>query len=254
MSVKSASIRAIVFDYGNTLIPYGPEALGYCNTCLAQALEAEYGAMEQSVFEGLCQRARMMPYEGAPPLYHETDWRCFLQEMIHTLYQKEVSEPALEALLEVRRKAFIDSVCVTDSEVLVDILQRLSARYAVGLVSNYPDGAAIRSSMQQLGIADFFSSVVVSGDLGYVKPHPLPFAQSLCELGLAAHEVLFVGDNWLADVQGAKRVGMQVVHIQRWTPPELFEPQPDDLQPDATLGHLNELLPLLSLDSTGYAL
>jgi putative hydrolase of the HAD superfamily len=124
-------------------------------------------------------------------------------------------------------------------------LRRLRTRYAVGLLSNYPDGVAIRASLANVGLSACFDSVVVSGDIGLVKPHPDVFSASMKELGVKPEQTLFVGDNWLADVQGAKRAGMYAAHFTRWTPPEHFERRPDDLEPDFSIDRLQELMPLL---------
>lgn len=87
---------------------------------------------------------------------------------------------------------------------------------------------------------------MVSADVGWVKPHPLPFQTCLDALGLPAERALYVGDNRLADVQGAKRLGMQVVRTVQHDAPERFDPQPGDFEPDAVVEHLEQLEQLLA--------
>jgi FMN phosphatase YigB (HAD superfamily) len=64
-------------------------------------------------------------------------------------------------------------------------------------------------------------------------------------LGLSGAALLYVGDNWLADVQGAKRAGWQMVLTRQWQPPETFPREADHFEPDAAIGHLAELERLL---------
>jgi len=125
------------------------------------------------------------------------------------------------------------------------VLADLRGRYRLALVSNYPDGKAIRTSLARTGLAPFFDSVVISGDVGYVKPHPRPFVACLEQLSLAPSDTVYVGDNWLADVQGAMRLGMQVIWTRQWEAVDNFVAGPADQQPDATIRHLTELKDIL---------
>jgi putative hydrolase of the HAD superfamily len=109
------------------------------------------------------------------------------------------------------------------------------------VLSNYPDGNAVRDSMAALGIIELFDTVVVSGDLGVCKPDPRPFAAVTEELGVAPDRILFVGDNWLADIQGAKRYGMRAALTTEYAPAENFRPEPGDAEPDLTIASLAEL-------------
>ena len=128
------------------------------------------------------------------------------------------------------------------------VLARLGARYRLALVSNYPCAASIRDSLARLDLARCFEAVVVSAEVGRVKPHPAPFEAALAVLELAPADCLFVGDNWLGDVQGAKRLGMRAVHLVQYDTHERFEPAPGDHPADATLAHLEELPALLGVD------
>ncbi len=240
------NIRAIVFDYGNTLIAFGRAQVDEFDRRLGAALEERYGVLDRDRYNAHRNADRMAPYAGNPPSLRESDPVEMTAAVIRDLYAVEPDAKDLERLLEVRRAAFVD-VVRAEPEVAL-FLTALRKRFTIGLLSNYPDGAAIRTSMAMTGLAPHFDSVVVSGDLGLVKPHPDVFARSLAKLGTTPEETLFVGDNWLADVQGARRAGMRVVHFTRWTPPEHFDRLPGDAEPDATIARLGELPPLLGLE------
>lgn len=67
---------------------------------------------------------------------------------------------------------------------------------------------------------------IVSQEAGYAKPDPRIFRDALRLTGLAAPgQVLFVGDNPLADMEGARRFGMKTAWIRR------SRTYPADLQP-----------------------
>ena len=50
---------------------------------------------------------------------------------------------------------------------------------------------------------------------GYFKPHPSIFELALKLLGVAAAESVMVGDSLQHDIEGARRVGMRGILVQR---------------------------------------
>lgn len=88
------------------------------------------------------------------------------------------------------------------------VVRELSRRFRLGIVSNYPFGPVVTGSLERLGIADAFDAVVVSGEVGWSKPHPEIFALALAALDADPGRTVFVGDNPVADMEGAKVAGM----------------------------------------------
>jgi len=243
MPINSREIRAVAFDYGNTLVPFRNEDLLAYGEQLLAAVERHFGPADRDHFFEHRSRTRYRPYEGDPPHYRENDLAEITVELVETLYGVTPDDAVLADLLRVRYEAFLSVIQPIDG--VPALLEKLRGRYRLGFLSNYPDGSAVRESIARSGIAAYFDSIVVSGDLGYCKPHPIVFAKLLEGLGLPAREVVYVGDNWLADVQGARRIGMKAIHMRRWETPENFERQPGDLDPDATIDDLHALEALL---------
>jgi len=238
-------VKAVVFDYGNTLVAFGREQVDQFDALLLEAVTAEFGPPDPAQYKARRDADRMFPYQGDPPSYRENDVREMTAGLIREVYGVEPSGGALDRLIAVRQEAFVRVVRV-EPETL-SFLRRLGAKYRLALLSNYPDGDAIRASLDDTGIAPFLEHALVSGDLGLCKPHPDVFRAVLDALALPPEAVLFVGDNWLADVQGARRAGMQVAHFRRWIPPEHFPEQPGDVSPHVSVATLGELLPLLGV-------
>jgi len=61
----------------------------------------------------------------------------------------------------------------------------------------------------------YFDVVTVSYEHGYVKPHPSIFLVTLQKLGVSAQSCLHVGDDPIADIQGAKDVGMKTAFVKK---------------------------------------
>lgn len=227
------AVRAVVFDYGNTLIEFSRAQIDACDEAIAATIERRFGPLDREHLRRLRDRNRRAIYEGDPPAYRENDNRAVSGGLVRELYGIEPSEEDIDCIVQARREAFVRATR-TDAETL-GLLERLRARHAVGLLSNYPDSAAIHASLAALGLKSCFDAVVVSADVGFVKPHPLVFDKLISALGVDPEAILFVGDNWLADVQGAKRAGMQAALVSRWTTVDQVDRRPGDAEADLVL-------------------
>ncbi len=239
-AVASFAPVAVAFDYGNTLVEFGQRHVDQCDAALGRALRARFGDHDEARFHALREANRLAPYRNG---YRESRLPEITRALVEALYEREPTPDDLDALVAVRFDAFVS---VTEAEPrTLAVLHALRERFRLAVLSNYPCGRSIRASLERVGILPLLDVVVVSGDVGHAKPHPAPFAEVCAGLGCGPGEVLFVGDNWLADVQGARRAGMTMVQLRRWTPPEHFAPEPGDLQPHASIQHLEELLGLV---------
>lgn len=108
-------------------------------------------------------------------------------------------------------------------------LQQKGARMVV--ISNWDD--RLPALLKALGLADFFETIVFSAGVGVEKPFPGIFQSALEALDLPAEQVVHIGDRIREDVEGARGVGMQSIHLTRGS-------DSGDLQ---DLRPLSELLP-----------
>lgn len=68
-------------------------------------------------------------------------------------------------------------------------------------------------SFAALGIADLFDDVIVSDAVGYKKPDRKIFELACRRLKTEPANAVFVGDNPVADIQGANNAGMYTIYI-----------------------------------------
>jgi putative hydrolase of the HAD superfamily len=85
--------------------------------------------------------------------------------------------------------------------------------FRVGLVSNFD--LWLHDLLDALGLRDLLDGIVVSGELGIVKPAPGIFDAGARSLGLAPGRCLHVGDSIRIDVEGARRAGLTPVLLDR---------------------------------------
>jgi HAD superfamily hydrolase (TIGR01549 family) len=121
-------------------------------------------------------------------------------------------------------------------EGLPQILQTLKdCGFRLAVVSNR--SKAYEDELVYHRIRAYFEFALAAGPLNSWKPDAVIFQHALTLLGLQPHEVIYVGDNFFADVLGARNAGLKPVLID-----------PDNLFPEADcpvihdLGELVELL------------
>ena len=95
------------------------------------------------------------------------------------------------------------------------VLQELAARgIRIGVLSNA--GIDIRPTLDLAGLSEFVDGVVVSYEVGVVKPDPEIFRLALAQLERPAGQVLMVGDSGRDDVGGAA-LGIRTLILPRTT-------------------------------------
>lgn len=94
------------------------------------------------------------------------------------------------------------------------------AGFKLGVVSNREH--PYEQELDHLGITSFFDFSLAAGEVQSYKPAPGIFAAALQRIGVPAKSAMYVGDNYFADVVGARRAGLR---------PVLYDPR--GIYPDA---------------------
>lgn len=98
-----------------------------------------------------------------------------------------------------------------------DILPTLKALKERGIyvacVSN--EDGWLSNFFDQFEIKSYFEFVLTSAEIGVEKPNPKVFLTALAKTDFKPGEVLFVGDSYISDYQGAEAVGMKPLLIDR---------------------------------------
>ncbi len=239
-------VDAVLFDYGNTLAAFGPDKVRREREALTSLLTERLGPVDRVELDAIRDRQMLAPFRNG---LRENDLATISAELVEALCERAIPMNELEghvrAIVDLRYRLFVDHVQVTEDARRV--LVALHERYRLGVISNYPCGRCTRDSLIRNGIAELFEVVVVSADVGYVKPHALPFQTAVRALELAPKRCLYVGDGWLPDIQGAKRFGMRAALTTEHLPYETFEHEPGDAEPDAVIDALGRLPSLLGM-------
>jgi len=210
-SIDFSRVRVVSFDLGYTVI--GLNAQQVCNLFFAhldlrvtpaQILLAD-AQMRCEVLLGDDQAAKSQSCHFSEVLY-KLFVRMFPSfSRMPSLYDRQQQRSFITACREYHDAySFFDQV-YPDALMALEKLQANKIR--VIAISNAP--GTLDRDLTKCGIRDYFEHVLDSGVEGVAKPDPEFFTRALDRCGVAAEEVLHVGDNPTADVQGALAVGMQ---------------------------------------------
>jgi HAD superfamily hydrolase (TIGR01662 family) len=118
-------------------------------------------------------------------------------------------------------------------------LARLKSRAVLAIATNasFSDETQVRAALRRVHLEGYFDAVFTARELKDKKPSPKYFRKALHRLGFAPAEAAMVGDDYLADVAGAKAAGMLAVW---YNPREMACPKPIPLH-DIEINNMDEL-------------
>lgn len=101
--------------------------------------------------------------------------------------------------------------------------------YKLGIASDW--GSGLTRMLHKLGLGRYLDWALVSGAIGYAKPSPQFYRLVVQRAGVAADQIVHIGDSYYADVLGARTVGMDAIMIdwRRRAWPKLDVPLIHDL-------------------------
>ncbi|HEX7976400.1 MAG TPA: HAD family hydrolase [Anaerolineales bacterium] len=89
-------------------------------------------------------------------------------------------------------------------------LRRLKeAGFRLGVLSNRDNPC--QETLAQLGLLPYFDLALVAGELACWKPDPAIFHHAIQRLDLLPEQAVYVGDNYYADIVGARQAGLHPV-------------------------------------------
>jgi HAD superfamily hydrolase (TIGR01509 family) len=193
-------LKAIFFDAGGTLV--------FPDLSLTLAPLAERGvspsqeqlyAAEREAKHRL-DEARAQGIQGVDATYWDVYYGSLLRQL-------GWHDPELQAALVTATRRGMNWTVMRPGTR--SVLERLHARFRVGLISN-SDGSVCRL-LHELGIGHCFDSCTDSFHCGCEKPDPRIFRTALSSLGAGPEKALYLGDIYSVDYVGARSVGIRAM-------------------------------------------
>jgi putative hydrolase of the HAD superfamily len=162
---------------------------------------------------------------------HDFTWlrnQALLAHAREAGYPDSMAHEAIEVFYRAR-----NDVALYDD--VLPALQRLSMRYRLFAISNG------NADLGAIGLAHFFERSLAAREAGMLKPDPRIFTMLLEAAEVPPERAIHVGDDPEADVEGARRAGVQPVWLNR----DGSEWPAAIAAPEHVIGSLSELVRLL---------
>jgi putative hydrolase of the HAD superfamily len=198
------AIRAICFDLDNTLWEIEP-VLNRAERILADWLGRRYPRIPLRFTPAGMLEVRAALLAEQPDQGHDLSFlrRETLARCAAAVgYERDMAHEAFAVWHAARNQVepYVD---------VVPVLEELKARFRLASLTNGNADLAV------IGLAHHFEFSFSAGALGYAKPDPRAYAALADALTLKPAEILFVGDEPHADVDGPRTAGMQTVWVNR---------------------------------------
>jgi putative hydrolase of the HAD superfamily len=203
-------ITAIGFDLFNTLITVDAPALDKALYRLMRSLLKSGFALDKTAFNRAYREAALRFVEEARQDGRETHNRFWISAALQSQgYHVPPDDARIASGVDAYFSAFFEHCHLIPGTA--EMLGTLKAPYRLGLLSNFTHGPAARKIIDLVGLTSFFDVVLISGELGYRKPHPLVFHRLIECFDVKGRQILYVGDDPEPDILGAERAGIQPV-------------------------------------------
>jgi 2-haloacid dehalogenase len=188
----NSTIKAIIFDFGNVLLEWNP-----------RYLYQRFFPDDPEGIERFLKEVNFMEWN-----LHQDQGRPFAEGV--AMLSKEF--PHYSHLIQAYYDHWTDSLGESLAGT-VEILKELKqAGYPVYGLSNW-SAETFPHARQKHDFFDLLDDMVISGEVGHVKPNPEIFQIILDRIGRPAGECLFIDDS-LANIQQAQKLGFVTIHFQ----------------------------------------
>lgn len=198
----TAPIRAVLLDFHSTLVDQGDATEWLAAGMARSGVELDPGERARAIarLDDIWTHAREIDPDSGRDHSAEAHAAVF-----HDVMRGHVDDELRHALYDVMLDMWW---AYDDAAPLLEALRERGVRTAV--LSNV--GVDIRPVMARQGLeAD---AVILSCEVGAVKPQPQIFAAALDALGVPAEATLMVGDSWTDD-GGAAALGIRTFILPR---------------------------------------
>jgi putative hydrolase of the HAD superfamily len=197
-------IRVVTFDLDNTLWDVEPALLRAEASQQAWLARHRPGAAEHLDHDALFEFKKSV-WKRHPELAHNVTAmriQTLFELQVNAGYDEETAREgarlAFDAFLAERHKVEL-------YEEALAVLEQLARNYILGALTNG------NADIYKTDAAEYFDFAFLAEEIGASKPHPDMFEAALAHAGVAARQVVHVGDDPEHDIRGAREAGMHTV-------------------------------------------
>ena len=209
-----SSFKAVFFDVGGTLIHVHP-SVG--DVYAKYARPFGFSGSAQDLNDGF--RTQWKKMGGIESLGNQSGAEAekkFWYKLVYEVFQPLAGLDRFEEYFDLIFDAFREKSNWRIYEDVIEskILETLKKRGVVlGVISNWD--SRLISTLENIGLAHYFDFILPSAMIGSAKPDKKIFEEALKRSGVAPHEACHIGDEIRTDVEGAQRVGIHSILLDR---------------------------------------
>jgi len=184
------TIKAVFFDLGGVIVRTEFQAP---RQQLADRLGMDFDDLNKLVFDSdTSNRASVGEISSAE------HWALVVQRL---------KRPASE-LAAIREEFFAGDIV---DRTLLEYIRSLRGKYKTGLISNA--WGDLRDFIVREKFEDAFDKMIISAEVGAMKPEAKIFQIALEQFGVSPNEAVFVDDSYV-NIEGCEKVGMKGIHFK----------------------------------------
>jgi REG-2-like HAD superfamily hydrolase len=207
-------IKAVFFDFYNTLASYSPPREDvYINSSREFGINLE----AKNLFKSLSaadifyrNENSRSPIDKRAPEEQIKFYVEYITTIIGRAGAQISRDQALKILSKIREYKWEFKV-YGDALPALDTLKQRGL--ILGLISNVAQD--MESTYDRLGLQPYLDFKVTSAEVGIDKPRPEIFLAALEKAAVKAEEALYIGDQYQIDIVGARGVGIKALLIDR---------------------------------------
>jgi epoxide hydrolase-like predicted phosphatase len=184
------TIKAVFFDLGGVIVRTEFQAP---RQQLAERLGMEYEDLDRIVFDSESGRLAALG-----ELTADQHWISLINRL---------KRPDSE-LSAIRQEFFAGDIV---DRTLIEYVRSLRGKYKTGLISNA--WSDLRDFVVREKFDDAFDKMIISAEVGAMKPEPKIFKIALENFGVKPKEAVFV-DDFYVNIEGCEKVGMKGIHFK----------------------------------------
>ena len=197
------TIKAVFFDLGGVIVRTEFQTP---RQQLADRLGIDYDDLNKLVFDSdTSNRA------SVGEISSEEHWLSVIQRLRRPAEERQ----------SIRDEFFAGDIV---DRTLVEYIRSLRPRHKTGLISNA--WGDLRDFIVREKFDDAFDKMIISAEVGAMKPEPKIFQIALQQFGVKPEEAVFV-DDFYVNIEGCEKVGIRGIHFK---------------DPETALQQLKELL------------
>jgi len=201
--------KAIFFDRDGTLTHNNPEKERWRDRVISRWSGKTFSLTYEKMI-ALFQKAG----EGKKPWYRNVEEeKVFMIRYYYYLLEGEGVKDDLKGRAEL---LFKELWCNNDRLLFpetIEVLEYFKGKgYKMGVISD--TSPSLKYSLEQLGIAKYFTSFTASSLVGASKPSPVIYSAALQAQGVTAQESIFVDDT-KPEADGAREIGFTSFYLDR---------------------------------------